>query len=98
MRALYCRGHKGHFEGGPDKIKQWDKDGKCKFTEEQAKAIALETIGSGSVIDFEAEREDGRLIYGITIRAQGDTVEVEVDGLTGDVLEIEWGDDEDDDD
>lgn len=69
-----------------------------RLTEEQAKAIALETIGSGSVIDFEAEREDGRLIYGITIRAQGDTVEVEVDGLTGDVLEIEWGDDEDDDD
>ena len=68
-----------------------------RLTEEQAKAIALETIGSGSIIDFEAEREDGRLIYGITIRTQGDTVEVEVDGLTGDVLEIEWGDDEEDD-
>ncbi|MDP1694459.1 MAG: PepSY domain-containing protein [Candidatus Woesearchaeota archaeon] len=71
-----------------------------RLTEEQAKAIALETIGGGSVIDFEAEREDGRLIYGVMIKTQGDTVEVEVDGLTGDVLEIEWGDDdkEEDDD
>ena len=65
-----------------------------RLTEAQAKAIALETIGSGSVIDFEAERENGRLLYGVTIRAQGDTVEVEVDALTGDVLEIEWGDDD----
>ena len=69
-----------------------------RLTEEQAKAIALETIGSGSVIDFEAEREDGRLIYGITIRAQGDTVEVEIDAVTGEVLEIEWGDDDEEDD
>ena len=69
-----------------------------RLSEEQAKAIALETIGSGSVIDFEAERENGRLLYGITIRAQGDTVEVEVDAQTGEVLEIEWGDDEEDDD
>ncbi|MBS3144790.1 PepSY domain-containing protein [Candidatus Woesearchaeota archaeon] len=65
-----------------------------RLTEAQAKAIALETIGSGTVIDFEAERENGRLLYGITILSQGDTVEVEVDGLTGDVLEIEWGDDD----
>ncbi|GEM_PF-4919614 len=69
-----------------------------RLTEEQAKAIALETIGSGSVIDFEAERENGRLLYGITIRAQGDTVEVEVDAQTGEVLEIEWGDDDEEDD
>ncbi len=65
-----------------------------RLTEAQAEAIALETIGSGTVIDFEAERENGRLLYGITIRAQGDTVEVEVDGQTGEVLEIEWGDDD----
>lgn len=69
-----------------------------RLTEEQAKKIALATIGGGTVIDFEAEREHGRLVYGVTIRAQGDTVEVEVDGQTGEVLEIEWGEDDDGDD
>lgn len=68
------------------------------ISEEQAKKIALETIGSGTVIEVEAEREGGRLLYGITIRAQGDTVEVEVDAQTGEVLEIEWGEDDEDDD
>ena len=68
-----------------------------KVSEEEAKAIALETIGSGTVIEVEAERENGRLIYGITIRTQGDTVEVEVDAQTGEVLEIEWGEDDEDD-
>lgn len=66
-----------------------------RLSEAQAKAIALETIGTGTVIDFEAERENGRLLYGVTIKTQGDIVEVEVDGQTGEVLEIEWGEDDD---
>ncbi|MEK6903414.1 MAG: PepSY domain-containing protein [Nanoarchaeota archaeon] len=65
------------------------------LTEEQAKAIALATV-PGTVISVETERENGRLIYGFEIAAQNDVAEVEIDAETGEVLEIEWGDDDED--
>ncbi len=64
-----------------------------RLTEEQAKELALEVIKDGVVIGFETEREDGRLLYEVSLRAQGDVVEVEIDAQTGEVVEIEWGED-----
>ena len=68
------------------------------ITEEQAKQIALDHIGQGNVIDFESEREGGRIIYGVVLSVNGDEVEVEIDAQTGEILEVEWGDDDEDDD
>ena len=65
------------------------------LTEEQAKAIALAAV-PGSVIGVETERENGQLIYGFEIAAQNDVAEVEVDATTGEIIEIEWGDDDED--
>ena len=62
------------------------------LTEEQAKAIALEHI-EGTITGFEVERENGRLVYGVEMTAQGDVVEIEIDGETGEILEVEWGED-----
>ena len=63
------------------------------LTETEAKALALQVI-PGTVTGFEAEREDGRLVYEVEIAAQGDRVEVEIDAETREILEIEWGDDD----
>lgn len=62
------------------------------LTEEQIINIALKLIG-GKFVNLEIERENGKLIYEVKIEANGDTAEVEVDAKTGEVLEIEWGDD-----
>lgn len=62
------------------------------ITEERAKQIAQNLI-PGTVVDFDAEHEDGKLIYDVSIAAQGDIAEVEIDAATGDVLEVEWGED-----
>jgi uncharacterized membrane protein YkoI len=59
------------------------------LTEEQAIEIALMEV-SGEVQEVELEREDGRMVYEISIQADDDTeMEVEVAADTGDVLEIE---------
>ena len=62
------------------------------LTEDQAKEIALSRI-HGSVIGFESEREGGRLIYEVEMISEGENVGIEIDAKTGEVLEIEWGDD-----
>jgi len=64
------------------------------ITEEEAIKIALEHIGEGTVVGFETEKEHGRIIYEVEIRAKGDRVEVEVDAQTGKIIEVEWGDDD----
>lgn len=67
------------------------------ITEERAKQIALTRIGKGTVTDFESEREGGRILYEVRITDDGNEVEVEINAQTGQVLEVEWEDEEDDD-
>ena len=64
------------------------------ITEEEAKQIALDYIGKGAVTDFESEREGKKILYNVEIDNE---VEVEVNAENGDILEVEWKDDEDDD-
>ena len=63
-----------------------------RVTEEEAKQIALNLV-PGTVIDFEAEREGGLLLYGVTIKTGSDHVEIEVNAETGEILEVEWNED-----
>lgn len=67
-----------------------------KITYEQARAIALKRI-TGSVIDGELEKENGRLQYAFDIKdAAGNVFDVEIDAMTGEILQAEK-DDEDGD-
>jgi uncharacterized membrane protein YkoI len=72
-----------------------------KITIEQARATALARV-SGTVIDEELEKENGRLQYAFDIRtSEGKVFDVEVDAQSGDVLkavEDKDTDDKDDDD
>jgi len=68
------------------------------ITEETAKKIALAHIGEGRVTGVESEKEDGRILYGIDIETNNDEVEVEVEASTGEIGEVEWNEEDDDED
>ena len=67
------------------------------ITESKAIEIALAEV-NGKVIEVEAERENGLLLYEVVVNNQGKIAEVEVDAQTGRILEVEWEDDNEDDD
>ena len=64
-----------------------------RVTKEQAKQIALDHIGGGTVRHVSAESEGGLLLYEVEITKGSDVVEVEVNAATGDIVEVEWNDD-----
>lgn len=66
-----------------------------KLSLEDARTIALARV-NGTVIDEELEKEKGRLQYAFDIRdADGKVWDVEIDAMTGDVLQAELDDDND---
>ena len=72
---------------------------KVKVTEEQAKQIALSTV-KGEVTEFEIEKVDGNYVYEVEISQENTETDVRVDVNTGQILSIESGlknmEDEDD--
>ena len=75
----------------PEDVKQ------AKLSMGQARAIALRRI-SGQVLEEDLEKENGRLQYAFDIRtADGKVFDVEIDAITGEVLQAKEGDDEDGD-
>ena len=69
----------------------------AKISMDEARAIALKRV-SGKVIDEELEKEKGRLQYAFDIKtADGKNFDVEIDAITGEVLQAKEDDDEDGD-
>lgn len=66
------------------------------ITEAQARAIALNAV-PGTVVEVELEREGGRSLYEVEVqpRAGGRVVGVEIDAMTGVIVETEVEDDDD---
>jgi uncharacterized membrane protein YkoI len=75
---------------------------RAKVSQEAARATALASVRDGRITEAEIEEEDGRLIYSFDIAVGNDTYDVEVDAITGALLqsaiENDDGDDGDDDD
>lgn len=68
-----------------------------KISIKDAKIIALGRI-NGKIMDAEFEKEHGRLQYAFDILGEdGKTYDVEIDALTGEVLQADIDDDDDDD-
>ncbi|WP_283152752.1 PepSY domain-containing protein [Guptibacillus hwajinpoensis] len=67
----------------------------AKISEAEAEKIALEEV-SGDVIEKEVEKEDGKIVYEFDIKTDTGEKEVEIDGMSGDVIQVEE-DGEDDD-
>ena len=64
---------------------------KAKISKADAQATALTKVPNGTVKDCELEREHGKLIwtFGITTPDSKDITEVNVDALTGAVVNVE---------
>ena len=66
---------------------------------DRALAIAGAEFPGGTVVEAEIEEEDGRLVYDIHVKVDGDgEYEVLIDAMTGAVVDVELEDDDDDDD
>ena len=80
-------------EVGPEERKN------VKISLEEARKIALEQV-EGKIVDEELEKEHGRLQYAFDIKkSDGRMFDVEIDAITGEVLQaIEEDEDDDDDD
>ena len=78
------------YKGGDDsrKVSTSKKQAKGstreKISADQAKAIALELTGGGTIIEFEADDE-----YEIEIKSKDKKYEIEIDAYTGKVLDFE---------
>lgn len=69
----------------------------AKLSMAQARAVALGRI-SGTILEEDLEKENGRLQYAFDIKtADGKVFDVEIDAITGEVLQAKEGDDEDGD-
>ncbi len=64
---------------------------------DRALAIAAAEFPGGTVVEAEIEEEDGRLVYDIHVKVDGDgEYEVLIDAMTGAVVDVELEDDDDD--
>lgn len=68
----------------------------AKISEAEAEKIATEEV-AGKVTEKEVEKENGTIVYEFDIKTDAGETEVEIDGMSGEVLQVEI-DDEDDDD
>jgi hypothetical protein len=73
---------------------------RATVTPEQARLKALAAVPGAKIIAIEIEQEDGKLIYTVELKVPGQRgiTDVEIDGLTGAVLQSEHDDEDDEDD
>ena len=74
--------------------------GRARISSDAATQTALAAVQGGRVVESELEEEDGRLIYSFDIAGTDGIHDVEIDALTGELLqdELENEDDADDSD
>ena len=65
-------------------------EARAKITKAEAQRIALEKVPNGTIKEGELEKEKGKLLWSFDIATPGtqDITEVQVDALTGQVLDI----------
>jgi uncharacterized membrane protein YkoI len=72
---------------------------RARVSADAARQTALAAVPGGRIVESELEEEDGRLIYSFDIEAADGTHDVEIDALTGQVLQSALeNEDEDHDD
>ncbi|MCA0173939.1 PepSY domain-containing protein [Bacillus sp. RAR_GA_16] len=69
----------------------------AKISEAEAEKIAKEEV-EGDVTEKEVEKENGTIVYEFDIQTDSVETEVEIDGMSGEVLQVEADDEDDEDD
>jgi uncharacterized membrane protein YkoI len=74
-----------------EKQEQVELQAEAKITKEQALATAQAKVPNGKITDAELEKEKGRLIWSFDMSTPDskDTTEVNVDAISGDVVNVE---------
>jgi uncharacterized membrane protein YkoI len=74
-----------------EKQKQAELQAEAKISKEQALATAQAKVPNGKITDSELEKEKGRLIWSFDMSTPDskDTTEVNVDAISGDVVNVE---------
>ena len=84
-------------DGEDDEVSTEERK-RVKISAEQARQIALERV-SGTIVEEELEKENGRIVYSIEIRDKDKKVfDVEVDAETGAIVNVKEEDEDDEDD
>lgn len=68
--------------------------GSPDISEEEARRIAEEETG-GTATKVDMEKEGFTIVYEVQVETVKGRAEVEIDAKTGDVLEVEYGEDDD---
>jgi hypothetical protein len=91
MALVLCSVLAAGFLAGCETENESQLQAKAKITKADAQATALTQVPNGTVKDCELERERGRLIwsFGFTTPDSKDITEVNVDALTGAVVNVE---------
>ena len=74
-----------------EKQEQAELQAEAKISKEQAQATAQAKVPNGKITDSELEKEKGRLIWSFDMSTPDskDTTEVNVDAISGDVVNVE---------
>ncbi len=68
--------------------------GSADISEEEAMRIAEEETG-GTATKITMEKEGFKVLYEVNVKTDKGPAEVEIDAETGEVVEVEWGEDDD---
>ncbi|CRK81074.1 PepSY domain-containing protein [Neobacillus massiliamazoniensis] len=77
-----------NFYMGAAKAAQPMQPGNKRISENEAKNIALKKV-KGEVVKVVLEEDDGRAVYEVKVKSSGIIYEIEIDAMTGQVLEVE---------
>ncbi len=84
-------------DDGEDEEVSPEERKRVKITAEQARRTALGRV-SGTIVEEELEKENGRIVYSIEIRDKDKKIfDVEVDAETGEIVNVEEEDEDDED-
>jgi uncharacterized membrane protein YkoI len=75
-----------------------DLQARATYSQQGALQQAQQLVPGGRLIESELEEEDGRLIYGFEFETADGITEVEIDAVTGELIEVEHEDDDEEDD
>jgi uncharacterized membrane protein YkoI len=91
LQLILCSVVAAGFLAGCETENESQLQAKAKISNADAQAIALTKVPNGTLKDSELEREHGKLIwsFGFTTPDSKDITEVNVDALTGDVVNVE---------
>lgn len=90
LLAAGCASEEEKGEKGENSDNKAQLQSQAKISKEQAESIAMAKVPNGTIKESELEKEHGHLqwSFDMTVPGQKDITEVNIDAISGDVLNI----------